>query len=153
STPKDRRSGLLSIALLGLAAADDENKIRAPAADESWFGIQLDEWVELIPNTTELTGLAFHYDDPGAEAAQAILIAVPPTTTAKTWDCDTLVDILNETYELAQIRGVDWRLLGKLGQLLPAMYLAQNVNNDTIAVRLGGALMGERVIRAANLSE
>ena len=34
----------------------------APAATDTWYGLMIDEWVELIPNATEITGLAFHYD-------------------------------------------------------------------------------------------
>jgi hypothetical protein len=35
----------------------------------------LDEWTELIPNEREDAGVVFHYDSPGAEAPQAVLIA------------------------------------------------------------------------------
>jgi hypothetical protein len=127
----------LSLALLRAAS---------PAATEAWYGLWLDEWVELIPNAEESTGLAFRYEDPGAEAPQAILLAVPPTEGAETWDEATFVDILNETLDLAKIRAVDTSLLGVLGQLLPAIFFAANDNDDTIALKWAGALRAETTL-------
>jgi hypothetical protein len=96
-----------------------------------WAGILVDEWNETIPASTELTGVSFHYDNPGAEAAQAILLAVPPTDR-KTWDLESLISTLDETFDLARIRAVDSDLLGDLGQLLPAIFLAANAQQETI---------------------
>jgi hypothetical protein len=118
----------------------------SPAANEVWYGLLIDEWVELIPNRTETTGLTFHYDDPGAEAAQAVLLAVPPVPDAKAWDQDTVADILLETLDLAGIRAVDSSLLGALGQLLPAIFFTANDNDDTIAIKWLGALRAETTI-------
>jgi hypothetical protein len=136
----DRKPGRLSLALI---------RAISPAATETWFGLHLDEWVEVIPNPTELTGLSFHYDDPGAEAAQTVLIAVPPATGQERWHFETLTAVLNETLDLVKIRGVDGRLLGELGQLLPAIYFASNANDDTIAAKFDGAMMADRVVQAA----
>ena len=41
-------------------------------------GILIDEWVEVVPSAREVTGVAFHYDQPNAEPPQAILLAVAP---------------------------------------------------------------------------
>jgi hypothetical protein len=136
----DRKPGRLSLALI---------RAVSPAATETWFGLHLDEWVEVIPNPTELTGLSFHYDDPGAEAAQTVLVAVPPVEAQQRWDFETLAAILNETLDLVKIRGVDGRLLGELGQLLPAIYFASNTNDDTIVAKFDGAMMADRVLQAA----
>src|SRR5262249_20325861 len=76
-----------------------------PAVTDPWYGLVIDEWPEVIPNAIEHTGLAFHYDDPGAEAAQAVLLAVPPDATK--WDFDSLAAIVNETLDLARMRAVD----------------------------------------------
>ena len=108
------------------------HRAAAPAASDVWAGLLMDEWTELIPNERELTGLAFHYDDPGAEAPQAVLLAVPPTGNA-VWDQETVVDILHETLDLAKLRAVDGQLVGGLGQLLPAALLAANHQGDTIS--------------------
>lgn len=116
-----------------------------PAAQAQWAGLLLDEWTELIPNRDESTALAFHYDDPGAEAPQAVLIAVPPDN-AQNWTLDTVVAVLRETLELARLRAVDGDLLGALSQLLPATYLAANPRRDTVAVQFKGALMKDAKI-------
>lgn len=104
----------------------------APAAGGIWAGLLVDEWTELIPNERELTGITFHYDNPGAEAPQAVLLAVPPTGKA-TWDLETVLDVLHETLDLAKLRAVDAQLVGGLGQLLPATLLAANAQRDTIS--------------------
>ena len=103
-----------------------------PNENEPWVGLLLDEWTELIPNRTENTGVSFQYDAPAAEAPQVVLVAVPPATEP-TWDLDTLIAIVSETLDLAKFRVVDIDLLGELGQVLPAIYLATNEANQTIA--------------------
>ena len=71
-----------------------------------------------------------------------MLVAVPPKN-ADRWDSESLVATLNETLDLAKIRAVDGELLGRLGHLLPAIYLAANAANDTISSNLGDALTDE----------
>ncbi len=101
-------------------------------AAQTWAGLLLDEWNEVIPNRAEVTGVAFHYDDPGAEAPQAVLVAVPPRREGN-WDLETLLAILNETLDMAQTRAVDSDVLGPLAQVLPAIVLATNTANDTVS--------------------
>lgn len=107
-----------------------------------WSGVRFDEWVELIPNAREVTGIAFHHDDPGAEAAQAILVAVPPVEGVP-WDMPTLVDALDETFALAKVRAVDAERLAHVGALVPAIHLADNTHNDTVTTRFTGRLVGD----------
>jgi len=118
----------------------------SPAAAAAWVGFVLDEWSETIPSTSEDTGLTFHYDAPGAEAPQTVLIAVAPDPTEEIWDLATLTDILHETLDLAKMRAVDGELLGVLGQLLPAVYLAANPDEETIATDFTGMLIQEAQI-------
>lgn len=106
-----------------------------PATDGAWAGLLLDEWNEVIPNPKEMTAFAFHYNDTGAEAPQAVLLAAPPTD-AMTWDLDTLIDILRETLEMAKLRAIDSRLLPEMNQILPAIYLTTNAANDAISTDL-----------------
>ena len=113
------------------------DRVQAPAAGAAWVGLLVDEWVEDIPERADSTGIAFHFDSPGAEAPQAVLLAVPPVP-AETWDAATLEAVLDETLELAKIRTVDAERVGALGQLLPAIYLADNPNQDTISTRFIG---------------
>jgi hypothetical protein len=103
----------------------------SPAATDPWTGFSVDEWTEIIPSREETTGISFHYDDPGAEAAQTLLLAVPPTS-AEMWNLSTLLAILGETLDLAKMRAVHGEFLGALGQLLPAAFLAANADDETI---------------------
>jgi hypothetical protein len=103
-----------------------------PAATDPWGGLLIDEWPEVIPAREETSGLTFHYDDPGAEAAQSLLLAVPPAT-AEHWDLKTVVAILDETLMMAKIRAVHAEQLTDIGQLLPAIYLATNARDDTVS--------------------
>lgn len=133
-TPADRPpSGRLSLVLHLAPAA-------APGA--FWTGLLLDEWTEVIPAEVVDTGIGFHYDDPGAEAPQAVLLVVPPTDAPR-WDLDTVVSTLNETLDLAAMRAVDGELLGALGQLLPGLYLAANVAGDTVSTSFADALVSD----------
>lgn len=85
-------------------------------------GLLIEEWVEMIPNKEELTGVTFRYDAPQPRAPQALLLAVAPESVA-TWDESALETLLSETLELAKLRAVDLTALGELGQYLPAMYV------------------------------
>jgi hypothetical protein len=90
--------------------------------------------------------VSFHFDDPGAEAPQAVLLAIPPLP-AQTWDLESVAAILNETADLAQVRAVDLELLGSLGQLIPTIYLPTDEANNTISVSLHASVVkSERAI-------
>jgi hypothetical protein len=130
------RSGLLSLALA---------RPVQPAATDAWAGLLIDEWTEVIPNADEAGAVTFHFDSPGAEAGQAVLIAVPPAQTEQ-WDLDSLIATLNETIDLAKIRAVDGELLEKLSQLLPAIYLTMNTEDDTISTVFTTSVMAESFI-------
>jgi hypothetical protein len=124
---EERLSGKLSLALHSPAGAIDTTT--------TMYGLFMDEWVETIPNEREHTGIAFRHEDTAGEAAQTILIAVPPTTAA-TWDLDSLEAILNETLDLAKVRAVDLELLDPIAQLAPTIFLAANAGDDTISTVL-----------------
>lgn len=99
-------------------------------------GVVLDEWIELLPGSdqpaptpeqaqqTELTGVAFHYDRPDANAPHSLLVAVPPDL-GRGWTADSLVQVLRETLELAKLRAVDRDDLKQLDDLLPAIWISQ----------------------------
>ena len=107
-----------------------------PNGDQA--GLVVDEWVEVLPNDEETTGLVFHYDAPGASAPQALLLAVSPDPS-RPWDQSTLEAVLLETVDLARIRAVQPHHLKRVGHLLPALFLASNAGGDpagdTIATR------------------
>jgi len=85
-------------------------------------GMLLDEWVEIIPNASETTGITFNYDQPDAKAPNTILLAVTPRQTGK-WSWDDLVETLNDTLEMAKNRAVEPEHLEDtvFGQILPAL--------------------------------
>ncbi len=96
-------------------------------------GLLVDEWVEVIPDKNETTGVAFHYDAPASKPAQAILLAVPPGQDQKgqKWKEDDLINSVVETMDLAKIRAVDSSSLRHMGHFLPALYFANNLEDDT----------------------
>ncbi len=71
--------------------------------DQPLAGLLIDEWVEVVPNRHETTGLSFHYDQPNAAPPQTMLLAVA-SDERQSWDLDSLETILRETLELAQMR-------------------------------------------------
>ncbi len=119
------REGVVSLALHG-APAD----LTATLA-----GLLVDEWTEIIPATSETTGVAFRYDPPDAMAPQAILLAVPPVLDEQ-WTVGTLNQVLLETLDLAHLRPIGPDLLGDAGQYLPAAMLAFNAVGDAVSTDL-----------------
>jgi len=116
-----------------------------PSAAETWSGLLIDQWVDLIPASEETTGIAFRYDAPGAAAPQAVILAVPPTGL-KAWDADTLLGTIGEAIALVRLRAVDGDLLGALAQALPAIYVAENPAGDAISLRLSDRLIADPTI-------
>jgi hypothetical protein len=95
-------------------------------------GLLIDEWVEVVPNATETTGLVFQFDQPDAAPPQSILLAVPPDLD-QPWNLWSLQQVLLETLDLARIRAVDPELLDEVGHYLPALYFALNAAGDTVS--------------------
>ena len=93
------------------------------AAGNAVGALVVDDWTEVVPRDREVAALAVNTNRPGAEAPQAILIAVPPDRAAA-WTVDSLHDVLEETFEQAEARLVDPPALDRYGQLLPALLLA-----------------------------
>jgi hypothetical protein len=95
-------------------------------------GFLVDEWVEVVPAGSEIAGLTFHYDQPGARAPQAILLAVPPdlrpSREPADWDLDTLEAVVRETWELAQLRVVHPGLLQAVDPALTGVLLPASVD-------------------------
>ena len=112
-------------------------------------GLLFDEWTEVIPNRHEQTGLALHYDNPGAEAPQGILVAVHPDPEGRSsWALADIEATLNETLDLAKVRGVDLEHLGEVGQVLPAVYFTTNTEGHTISTDYSDLVESEwRIVR------
>ena len=99
-------------------------------------GLFVDAWPETVPGNTEVTGVSFHYDAPGARAPQAVLLAVSPAPAEPHWSFDALLETVREAYGLGRIRTVGPRELELLGPLLPAAYLPESYSKDVPSVRL-----------------
>jgi hypothetical protein len=99
-------------------------------------GLVVDEWSEIVPERTAVTGVAYRVPTPNSQPPQAILLGVHPDPEAASWDPETLEAVLLETIDLVAIRRVDPDALvvngsggltpAGIGQLLPAAYLAFN---------------------------
>ena len=106
-------------------------------------GIIVDDWVEPIPLADSHSGLAFHFDTPGAEAPQAVLLAVAPEGAAA-WSVSSVAATLRSTLGLARLRAVGPAELAAaavdditaLGHYLPATNLPEPVR---FPVGAGGA--------------
>jgi hypothetical protein len=85
-------------------------------------GLLIDEWVEVIPSQSEISGITFHFNQPNSEPPQACLLAVTPEVTGA-WTWDKLVGILRDTFQRAKQRGVEPEAIGDtaFGHLLPAI--------------------------------
>jgi hypothetical protein len=128
------------VSLLALSTGLDD----APAPEDTWRGLMIDEWVEVIPARTEPTAVGFHYDNPGAEAGQAVLVAVPASTGGN-WTLSDLIGAVNDTFDLAKIRLADPEVLD-LGQFLPGIYVAQSDQpQHTASTSFGGSLFASIV--------
>ncbi|MEK6281674.1 MAG: hypothetical protein AABN95_15065 [Acidobacteriota bacterium] len=85
-------------------------------------GLLIDEWNEVIPNRTETTGIAIHYNQPNTEPPQCLLMAVSPNVNGR-WEWDDLVDTVIDTFDRAKRRAVEPDFLRPTAyaQLLPAV--------------------------------
>jgi len=101
-------------------------------------GLFCDAWPETVPSAEETTGVAFHFDAPGARPPQAILLAVPAAAERPAWSVDAILDTVMEARDLARIRAVGPRQLEWLGTLLPAIYLPDSFSPDVPAVKVAG---------------
>jgi hypothetical protein len=127
SAPSDSRTSLLFVSANGQTAL--------PNSTQTWRGLLLDQWTEIVPGTTAETGLAFHYDSQNSEAPQVILMAIQSGQPGN-WSLTELQTIVNETLDLAQIRPVDSDLVA-LGQLVPPICLASNPQNLVVSTNIG----------------
>jgi hypothetical protein len=129
------RAGLVSLAIEGAP----------PQAANAWSALLLDAWPELAPNVEEDAGVAFHYDAPGAQAPQAVLLAVTPPG-AQAWSFELLEQTLFQALDLARMRTVDLETLGPLGQLLPMSFLTANPKNATVSTSFAGLTVADATI-------
>jgi hypothetical protein len=128
--------------LVSLALVGDP----APSALELWCGLMLVDWPEIIPAVEEEAGIAIQFDAPGAQAPQAVLIAVPPDDQP-TWSYSALEQTLLDTLQLAQIRALDLSHLGEYGQLIPMTYVTGNTSGEAVSTSFDGLVVADPMVK------
>ena len=101
-------------------------------------GLVVDAWAEVIPAAEHTAGVAFHYDAPGARPPQAIVLAVHPDPSPERWNLDYLLETVQETVSLAQLRTLSLRELDGFAGLIPALFLPNNYTRDVPSVSFKG---------------
>jgi len=96
-------------------------------------GIMIDEWIDVIPSTDETTGIAFHFNQPNAKPPQCLLLGLTPDIKGS-WHWSDLVDMINETFDLAKKRAVTYEQLSAtpVAQLSPAFMVPFTAQYSTI---------------------
>ena len=98
-------------------------------------GLLFDAWGETIPRSDQVTGIAVHFDAPGARPPQSILLASP--RAGEKFSANMIAEQLLFTLRLAKVRALGPDDLG-LGQVLPGVFLdGEFTSADDIAARGG----------------
>ena len=102
---------------------------------ERQCGLLLDEWTEVIPSKEEDVGVTFHYDRPNSEPPQVMLMAMPSEFTGE-WQWNDLMNIVNETLDLAKKRALEPDQIDKTAyaRFLPATVSAVTVHPITASL-------------------
>jgi hypothetical protein len=88
-------------------------------------GLLVDEWTEVVPESSETTGVAFHYDRPNSEPPQCWLLALPAVMDGA-WSWDELRAAVTGTLDDAKRRAIEPDHIAGTAYswLLPATYAA-----------------------------
>ncbi len=120
-----------------------------PALSQS--GILIDDWTEVIPNRSEVTGVSINCNQPNAAPPQAILLAITPEEKGH-WSWNDLVEILDDTLTRAKLRAVEPDMIDQtnLAVLFPALVSEFSAQQNNIS--LDYALNISKVNEAVNLN-
>ncbi|SIT01050.1 hypothetical protein SAMN05421759_1102 [Roseivivax lentus] len=72
----------------------------------NFAGYTIDEWTEKRPSRVQNATLALHYDAPQAEAANALLLGVPPSRDAPDWTADSVAHLVRDLVTWTRIRAM-----------------------------------------------
>jgi hypothetical protein len=98
-----------------------------PAPGTSACGLVVDRWSERIPQTEQVTGMAFQFDAPSNEPPQSWLLAVTPD--GESWSLQLVLDTLLETLEWAKLRAVGPEDLLDYGRAVPTVFVPGDIAN------------------------
>ena len=82
-------------------------------------GLLFDAWIEPVPRTDVMTGVAVHFDSPSARPPQAVLLMTVPHKPG--FNVDEVVGILDQTLDMARCRAIGTETLDALGHYLPGL--------------------------------
>jgi hypothetical protein len=95
----------LSLVLQGYLNSNDFQE------EKAFCGLMYDAWTELIPRKEETSGIAFHYNQPNAEAPQAMLLVTPQIPTDDSEDSvfslEYLLNSVNHTLDMMKLRLIE----------------------------------------------
>jgi len=94
-------------------------------------GLVLGSWAESLARPGQDAGVAFHFDAPSARAPQAVLLGAVPEDPG--YSFDAVVDLVDQSLDLATLRMVGPETLKNLGQYLPAVYLDGSTSAGELA--------------------
>jgi hypothetical protein len=99
---------------------------------ETICGVIADEWVEIVPDPTAATSIAYQAQAPANRAPQAILLGLAPEV-ASGWTVDAVANIALDAVDLAAVRCVDAEHAAWTGRMLPAVLLPDGDAADVVA--------------------
>ncbi len=87
-------------------------------------GIELDAWVEVVPEKGGAGAIAANLASPDSRAPNTVLLAVPSDVQAP-WTQESLFSVVDEAIELAECRLVDLDASRRVPGVLPAIYVSE----------------------------
>ncbi len=95
-----------------------------PAGAASAVGVEVDAWVEVVPDQGGAGAVAANLSSPDSRAPNTILLAVPGDLAAP-WTQESLFSVIDEAMELARCRLVDLDASRRVPAVLPAIYISE----------------------------
>jgi hypothetical protein len=105
-------------------------------------GLLVDEWTESFPRKSEVTGVAFGFDQPNSAPPQSLLLAVAGEGRER-WSIDELVAIIRDTMLRAKLRAVEPDMLDTIPgvtTLLPATVAEFSTSPGALSLDFGLAV-------------
>jgi hypothetical protein len=105
-------------------------------------GLLVDEWTESFPRKSEVTGVAFGFDQPNSAPPQSLLLAVAGEGRER-WSFDELLGIIRDTMLRAKLRAVEPDMLDTVPgvtTLLPATVAEFSTSPGALSLDFGLAV-------------